>query len=59
MHCDYLLIDGGKMSKSLGNAYLVTDLMEKIVEWYEAYLYGKDHENIMEKQINEFLALKE
>lgn len=29
MHCDYLLIDGGKMSKSLGNAYLVTDLMEK------------------------------
>ncbi len=29
MHCDYLLIDGGKMSKSLGNTYLVTDLMEK------------------------------
>ena len=29
MHCDYLLIDGGKMSKSLGNAYLVTDLMDK------------------------------
>ena len=29
MHCDYLLIDGGKMSKSLGNAYLVTDLIEK------------------------------
>ena len=29
MHCDYLLINGGKMSKSLGNAYLVTDLMEK------------------------------
>ena len=29
MHCDYLLINGGKMSKSLGNAYLVTDLMDK------------------------------
>ena len=29
MHCDYLLIDGGKMSKSLGNAYLVTDLIDK------------------------------
>lgn len=29
MHCDYLLVDGGKMSKSLGNTYLVTDLIEK------------------------------
>lgn len=29
MHCDYLLINGGKMSKSLGNAYLVKDLIEK------------------------------
>ena len=29
MHCDYLLINGGKMSKSLGNAYLVTDLIKK------------------------------
>ena len=29
MHCDFLLIDGGKMSKSLGNTYLVTDLIEK------------------------------
>ena len=29
MHCDYLLIDGGKMSKSLGNAYLVNDLIAK------------------------------
>lgn len=37
----------------------IEESMEKIVEWYEAYLYGKDHENIMEKQINEFLALKE
>ena len=29
MHCDYLLIDGGKMSKSLGNAYLVEDIINK------------------------------
>ena len=29
MHCEFLLIDGGKMSKSLGNAYLVTDLIER------------------------------
>lgn len=29
MHCEFLLIDGGKMSKSLGNAYLVDDIIEK------------------------------
>lgn len=29
MHCEYLLIDGGKMSKSLGNAYLVQDIIDK------------------------------
>ena len=29
MHCEFLLIDGGKMSKSLGNAYLVDDVIEK------------------------------
>ena len=29
MHGEYLLIDGGKMSKSLGNVYLVKDLIEK------------------------------
>ncbi|MCL2383662.1 MAG: cysteine--tRNA ligase [Oscillospiraceae bacterium] len=26
MHCEFLLVDGGKMSKSLGNGYLVEDL---------------------------------
>ena len=26
MHCEFLLIDGGKMSKSLGNVYTITDL---------------------------------
>jgi len=29
MHCEFLLVDGGKMSKSLGNTYLVNDLIEK------------------------------
>lgn len=29
MHCEFLLINGGKMSKSLGNTYLVQDLIDK------------------------------
>lgn len=29
MHGEYLLINGGKMSKSLGNVYLMKDLIEK------------------------------
>ena len=29
MHGEYLLIDGGKMSKSLGNVYLIKNLIEK------------------------------
>lgn len=29
MHGEYLLIDGGKMSKSLGNVYLIKDFIEK------------------------------
>lgn len=29
MHCEFLLIDGGKMSKSLGNTYTVEDLYNK------------------------------
>ncbi len=29
MHCEYLLVDGGKMSKSLGNFYRITELIEK------------------------------
>ena len=29
MHGEYLLIDGGKMSKSLGNVYLVKDLIKR------------------------------
>ena len=29
MHGEYLLIDGGKMSKSLGNVYLMKDIIER------------------------------
>lgn len=29
MHSEFMLIDGGKMSKSLGNTYTVTDLVER------------------------------
>ncbi len=29
MHNEFLLIDGGKMSKSLGNVYTISDLMER------------------------------
>lgn len=29
MHCEFLLIDGGKMSKSLGNTYSLDDLASK------------------------------
>lgn len=36
MHCEFLLINGGKMSKSLGNTYLVQDIIDK---GYEALAY--------------------
>ena len=29
MHCEFLLVDNGKMSKSIGTAYLVSDLEDK------------------------------
>lgn len=29
MHCEYLQVDGGKMSKSLGNVYTISQLQEK------------------------------
>ena len=29
MHCEFLLVDGGKMSKSLGNVYTISQLQEK------------------------------
>lgn len=36
MHGEYLLINGGKMSKSLGNVYLIKDLIER---GYEPLVY--------------------
>lgn len=36
MHGEYLLIDGGKMSKSLGNVYLLKDLIKK---GYDPFVY--------------------
>ena len=32
MHCEFLLVDGGKMSKSLGNFYTISLLQEKGIE---------------------------
>ena len=32
MHCDFLLVDNKKMSKSLGNVYLIDELAEKGIE---------------------------
>lgn len=32
MHCEFLLIDNGKMSKSLGNVYRIKDLEDKSIE---------------------------
>lgn len=29
MHCEYLLVDGGKMSKSLNNFYRISDLLDQ------------------------------
>ena len=29
MHCEYLQVDGGKMSKSLGNVYLLDDIIKR------------------------------
>lgn len=31
MHCEYLQVDGGKMSKSLGNTYTISQLQEKSI----------------------------
>ena len=36
MHCEFLLVNNGKMSKSLGNLYTLTDLEEK---GYEPLVY--------------------
>ncbi len=47
MHGEYLLINGGKMSKSLGNVYLVKDIKEKGYEplAYRLFSYSCNYRN--------------
>ena len=47
MHGEYLLINGGKMSKSLGNVYLVKDIIEKGYEplAYRLFCYSSHYRN--------------
>ncbi len=47
MHGEYLLINGGKMSKSLGNVYLVKDIKEKGYDpiVYRLYSYSCHYRN--------------
>lgn len=47
MHCEFLLVDGGKMSKSLGNIYTVKDLEEKGIEplAFKLFCYSAHYRN--------------
>lgn len=47
MHGEYLLINGGKMSKSLGNVYLLKDLKEKGYDplVYRLFSYSSHYRN--------------
>lgn len=47
MHGEYLLINGGKMSKSLGNVYLVKDIEERGYEplVYRLFTYSSSYRN--------------
>lgn len=47
LHGEYLLIDGGKMSKSLGNVYLVKDIKEKGYDplAYRLFSYSCNYRN--------------
>ena len=47
MHGEYLLIDGGKMSKSLGNVYLIKDIIEKGYNplVYRLFSYSSHYKN--------------
>lgn len=47
MHGEYLLINGGKMSKSLGNVYLIKDIEEKGYEplVYRLFTYSSSYRN--------------
>lgn len=47
MHCEFLLVDGGKMSKSLGNIYRLSELQEKGAEplAYKLFCYSSHYRN--------------
>ncbi len=47
MHGEYLLINGGKMSKSLGNVYLIKDIIEKGYDplVYKLFSYSSHYRN--------------
>ena len=47
MHGEYLLIDGGKMSKSLGNVYYLNDIIEKGYDplVYRLFCYTSHYRN--------------
>ena len=47
MHGEYLLIDGGKMSKSLGNVYLIKDIVNKGYDplVYKLFTYSSHYRN--------------
>ena len=47
MHCEFLLIDGGKMSKSLGNIYTIKELQEKGIEplAYKLFCFSSHYRN--------------
>lgn len=47
MHCNFLTVDGGKMSKSLGNIYTIETLKEKGIDpiAYKLFCYSSHYRN--------------
>ena len=47
IHCEFLLVDGGKMSKSLGNIYKLSELQEKGIEplAYKLFCFSSHYRN--------------
>lgn len=47
MHCEFLLVDGGKMSKSLGNTYTISQLEERGISplAYKLFCYTSHYTN--------------
>lgn len=47
MHCNFLTVDGGKMSKSLGNIYTIDTLMEKGIDpiAYKLFCFSSHYRN--------------